>query len=187
MRKGQLPVVLCAAVIAIGCVRIDTGHRGVLWTFFGGLQPEVYGAGFHLVPPWNRMNVYDVRIQEREEDLHCLTKNGQAVSLETSVRYRPIVGELPALHTEIGQRYYEVIIAPILRSEARMVCGRYELEEISSTKREAVVQEIFDAVQRQLDDKHLQLDAIFVRKADVAASARGSDPARGERGKDPPP
>ncbi len=40
MRGRKLLVVLFAAATALGCVRIDSGHRGVLWSFFGGTNLE---------------------------------------------------------------------------------------------------------------------------------------------------
>ncbi len=175
MRGSKLLVVLFAAVTAVGCVRIDSGHRGVLWSFFGGTNLEdVYGEGVTIVPPWNRMNVYDVRTQDRKEDLHVLTSNGLSVSLEASIRYRALSNELTALHVEIGQAYYETILAPIVKSEARQVGGRYTPEEIYSTKREEVAAAIYEEVTKQLEGKHIVLEAILVRNVDLPPTIKGA-------------
>ncbi len=152
----------------LSCFRtIDSGRAGVLWTLIGGTQEEVYGEGVHIVAPWNRLTRYDVRTQDRKELLHILTNNGLSVSIEASVRYRPESSELPRLHAEIGPEYYDVILAPTLRSESRKVGGRYSPEEIYSSKREVVEQEILGEAIRAVKGKHVLLEAILIRDVDL--------------------
>jgi regulator of protease activity HflC (stomatin/prohibitin superfamily) len=152
---------------SLSCFRtIDSGRAGVLWTLLGGTQEEVYGEGVHIVAPWNRLTRYDIRTQDRKELLHILTNNGLSVNLEASVRYRPISAELPRLHAEIGPSYYDVILAPVLRSESRKVGGRYSPEEIYSSKRELVGQELLEEARSSIEGKHVLLEAILIR--DVA-------------------
>ncbi|MGH7341406.1 MAG: prohibitin family protein [Candidatus Rokuibacteriota bacterium] len=155
------------ALVSTGCYRIDSGHAGVLWTLWGGTQSEVLREGVHVVPPWNRVTVYPVRTQDRKEDLHILTNNGLSVAMEGSIRFRPIMEELPRLHVEIGPTYYDTILAPVLRSEARKVGGRYSPEEIYSTKREVVEGEIFKETAKALVGKPLEVEAILVRDVDL--------------------
>jgi regulator of protease activity HflC (stomatin/prohibitin superfamily) len=153
---------------SLGCFRtIDSGRAGVVWKLFGGTQPGVLGEGVHLFAPWNRLTRYDVRTQDQKELLHILTNNGLSVSIEASIRYRPLREELPRLHAEIGPSYYDVIIAPVVRSESRKVGGRYVAEEIYSTKREVVEREFFDETERALAGKHLELEAILIRDVDL--------------------
>jgi regulator of protease activity HflC (stomatin/prohibitin superfamily) len=153
---------------AMSCFRtIDSGRAGVVWKLFGGTQEAVYGEGVHVVLPWNRLTRYDVRTQDQKEVLHVLTNNGLSVSLETSIRYRPAREELPRLHAEIGPNYFEVILAPVVRSEARKVGGRYSPEEIYSRKREVVEHEILEEVQRAIEGKHVLLEAILIRDVDL--------------------
>jgi regulator of protease activity HflC (stomatin/prohibitin superfamily) len=151
-----------------GCFKtIDSGRAGVLWTMTGGTQPEVYGEGVHLIAPWNKLTTYDVRTQDRKEVLHILTNNGLSVSLEASIRYRPVRDELARLHGELGPEYFEVILAPVVRSEARKVGGRYAPEEIYSSKREVVEKEVVEEVRRAVAGKHIELEAILIRDVDL--------------------
>jgi regulator of protease activity HflC (stomatin/prohibitin superfamily) len=153
---------------SLGCFRtIDSGRAGVVWKLFGGTQPDVLGEGVHLFAPWNRLTRYDVRTQDQKELLHVLTNNGLSVNIEASIRYRPLREELPRLHAEIGQGYYDVILAPVIRSEARKVGGRYVAEEIYSTRREVVEHEVFEETQRALAGKHIELEAILIRDVDL--------------------
>jgi regulator of protease activity HflC (stomatin/prohibitin superfamily) len=156
------------AMLLPSCVRtVDSGRAAVLWKLFGGTQPGVFGEGVHLIAPWNRFTRYDVRTQDQKEVLHVLTNNGLSVSLETSIRYRPAREELPKLHAEIGPGYFEVIVAPVLRSEARKVGGRYSPEEIYSSKREVVEHEILAEVRKAVTGKHIELEAILIRDVDL--------------------
>ena len=55
MGGRKLAILIIAALVAGGCYRVDSGHAGVLWSFFGGTDmDDVYGEGGHSVPPWNR-------------------------------------------------------------------------------------------------------------------------------------
>jgi len=77
------------------------------------------------------------------------------------------VAELPRLHAEIGPGYFDVILAPVLRSEARKVGGRFAPEEIYSSKREAVEHEVLAEVQRAVTGKHIELEAVLIRDVDL--------------------
>jgi regulator of protease activity HflC (stomatin/prohibitin superfamily) len=148
------------AMLLPSCVRtVDSGRSAVLWTLFGGTQEGVFGEGVHLIAPWNRFTRYDVRTQDQKEVLHILSANGLSVSLEASIRFRPLREELPRLHAEIGPDYFDVIVAPVVRSEARKVGGRYSPEEIYASKREVVEHEILEEVRRAVAGKHVELVA----------------------------
>jgi regulator of protease activity HflC (stomatin/prohibitin superfamily) len=171
MRRIKPWLIALVAILLMpmmSCFRtIDSGRAGVLWTLLGGTQEGVYGEGVHVIAPWNRLTRYDVRTQDQKEVLHVLTNNGLSVSLETSIRYRPLREELPRLHAEIGPGYYEVILAPVVRSESRKVGGRYSPEEIYSRKREVVEHEILAEVQKAIEGKHIELEAILIRDVDL--------------------
>jgi regulator of protease activity HflC (stomatin/prohibitin superfamily) len=160
--------ILAFVILIPSCIRtVDSGRAGVLWKLFGGTQPGVYGEGVHLIAPWNRMTRYDVRTQDRKEDLHILTNNGLSVNLEASIRFKPVREDVSKLHVEIGPEYFEVIIAPVVRSEARKVGGRYSPEEIYSSKREVVEHEIVDEARAAMLGKHVELEAILIRDVDL--------------------
>jgi len=161
-------VVLAAALGGMsGCAKVEPGQGGVLWTAWSGTQDDPYTEGWYFVAPWNKMYTYNVRTQDMREDLHVLANNGLSIKLETSVRYKAQVDKLPELHQTVGQNYYEVLLAPAIRSEARQVGGRYTPEEIYSTKRAMVEEEIFKAVAKSLEGRPIVLEAILVRNVDL--------------------
>ncbi len=162
MNKRVMALAMLAAA-SIGCVRVVSGGAGVLWTITGGTQGEVFGEGIHIVAPWNRMVVYDVRAQDRVEEMQMLTSNGLSVGLEVSVRFRAMAAAVPKLHAQIGPAYYDKILKPILRSVTRDVIGQYTPEEVYSVKRNAVSDEIFTRLAKAVAEKHVIIEAVLIR------------------------
>jgi regulator of protease activity HflC (stomatin/prohibitin superfamily) len=98
-----------------------------------------------------------------KEQLAVISSNGLTMVVDASVRYRPKPEELFELQTTIGNDYASKLIAPVVRSEARKVFGRYQPEEIYSTKREQIEAQIYDEVLKALAGKHVIVEAVLVR------------------------
>ncbi len=173
MKYQRVALVLLAAAVFTGCVRIGPGHRGVLYKVFaGGTQEEIFGEGLHLVAPWNTMYVYDVRLRDGPEKMEILTSNGLSVGLDVSIRFQPIVGELPTLQKNIGPGYYATIIRPTIRSELRKIVGQFTPEEIYSTKRQEVEDAVSQGIRDALSAKHVVVDAILIRNVALPEKLR---------------
>ncbi|HEX9400421.1 MAG TPA: prohibitin family protein [Anaeromyxobacter sp.] len=168
--RSALVLLLSIAPFLPGCrcPTVDSGHRGIVFkTLGGGTSKEVLGEGTHFIPIWNFVIPYDTRVHEMKEQLIVLTSNGLTLRVDASVRYRPKVDELFELQTQIGQDYDQKVIGPVVRSEARKVFGRYQPEEIYSTKREEIERQIYEEVLRALEGKHVIVEAVLVRDVDL--------------------
>lgn len=146
-------------------ITIEAGHGGVLFrTFGGGLKvDETYGEGFHFIAPWNNMIVYEVRQKEIAEVMNVLSSNGLEINVDVSAWYQPVYSELGYLHQKIGTDYLQRVVIPALRSAARSVIGRYTPEQIYSTKRDAIQDEIYEETKNILTPKHVQLNRALIR------------------------
>jgi regulator of protease activity HflC (stomatin/prohibitin superfamily) len=71
------------------------------------------------------------------------------------------------LHRQVGSNYYDVILGPVLRSQARRVVGRYNPEEIYSTKRELIEREMRQAIDKAIVGNHIILEAVLVRNVEL--------------------
>jgi len=153
---------------------IDPGEKGVLFKKFGGgLDKEtIYGQGFHVIAPWNTLHVYDVKIHETFEKMEVLSKNGLSIKIDLSFRYMPVQEKIGYLHDEIGRNYLERIIKPEIRSVTREVIGNYLSEELYSTKREAIEDEIESLTRVKVEAKYLTLDAILIRDVTLPLTLR---------------
>lgn len=146
-------------------VTINAGQSGVLFRTFGnGIETDMtYGEGFHIIAPWNKMIVYEVRQLEKVEKMAVLSSNGLEISLEVSMWYQPMLSKLPLLHQQKGIDYSERVVAPAIRSATRSVIGRYTPEEIYSSKRDVIQAEIQIETKKILDAQFVQLNEILVR------------------------
>lgn len=146
-------------------ITIDSGEAGVLYERFGGgVNTEIFlDEGFHVVAPWNKVYVYETRQQEIFENMAVLSSNGLEIALDISVWYQPIQNKLGSLHQEKGENYLNRVVKPAARSATRSVVGRYTPEQIYSSKRDAIQNEIYIETKKILDKQHIQLNEILVR------------------------
>ena len=157
-------------------VTIEPGEKGVLFKKFGGgLDREVvYPQGFHIIAPWNTMFVYDVKFKDTFEKMEVLSKNGLSIKIDLSFRYQPVADQIGYLHDEVGKDYLEKIIKPEIRSVTREVIGNYLPEELYSTKREAIEDEIYDSTKKKIESKYLMLDVILIRDVTLPQTLRAA-------------
>lgn len=125
---------------------IDAGHVGVRWSrFFGGtVLDKVYSEGMRAIFPWDKMYIYDVRIQEIHGDLQGLSKNGLVITVEWSGRFFLMPDKAPYVHKHIGINYLDAVIKPEFISAMRTVVGNYTEEEIYSIDETGLAKEIIN-------------------------------------------
>ncbi|MFS4481897.1 prohibitin family protein [Hyunsoonleella sp. 2307UL5-6] len=159
-------VVVLFVLIAKSAVTIDSGEAGVLFKTFGeGVvtdEPPM-GEGFHIVAPWNKVYIYEVRQQELFEKMKVLSSNGLEIQIDASAWYEPVYKDLGNLHQSLGQNYLQRVIMPSIRSAARSVVGRYTPEQLYSSKRDAIQDEIFEETKKILEKQYVQLNEVLVR------------------------
>lgn len=168
-------IVLLIILIAKSSVTINSGHAGVLYETFGNgvVTDELpLGEGFHIIAPWNKVFVYEIRQQELSEKMQVLSSNGLEIKLDASAWYQPITKDVAKLHQEKGEDYLQRVIQPAIRSAARSVVGRYTPEQLYSTKRDAIQEEIFEETKKILDDQYIQLNQILVRDVTLPATIK---------------
>ncbi len=162
---GVLGLIFLLILTQTTFLTIDPGEKGVIFKPFGEgiVKDYTYDQGFHMIMPWNTMYVYDVRLQEGFETMKVLSKNGLSINIDLTYRYKPLADKIAYLHDEIGKNYKEKIIIPEIRSATREVIGKYLPEELYSSKRESIQDEIFDRTKTAVRDKYIDLDAVLIR------------------------
>ena len=168
--KIAIPLIIAAIILIVvlskSAVTINSGEAGVLFETFGkGVvtdEPPM-DEGFHIVAPWNKVYVYEVRQQELFEKMKVLSSNGLEIQIDASAWYEPIYNDLGNLHQSLGQNYLQRVIQPAIRSAARSVVGRYTPEQLYSSKRDAIQDEIYAETKKILDKQYVQLNEVLVR------------------------
>jgi len=145
-------------------ITIKPGQKGVKFKKFGGglEKDQIYDQGFHVVAPWNDLIIYDIRINEGNDELDVLSKNGLPIKISLSYRYAPIGAKIGYLHDEVGSDYLGRIVEPEIKAATREVIGEYLPEELYSSKREAIQDEIFARTQEAVSEKYVDLDAVLI-------------------------
>ena len=162
-------------ILAKSIVTIGSGEAGVLYKIFDGgvvTDEPPMGEGFHLVMPWNKVFIYEVRQQEVFEKMDVLSSNGLDIKLEASAWFQPKYDDLGKLHQEKSEAYKQRILLPAIRSAARSVVGRYTPEQLYSTKRDAIQEEIYVETRKIVDDQYIQLNEVLVRDVTLPPTIR---------------
>jgi len=165
-RRLKWLAVIPLLLFVAGCgTNIPSGHHGVKYKRFGGgtVMGTVFNEGFNWHLPWNSMFVYKTQYSERKEDIVVLSSDGASIGLELSIIYRPISAKIDSLQIKVGPRYYDVIIGPAIRGEARRICGQYTPEGIYSSKREEIAIALHEALRKLMADKFLAIDNVIFR------------------------
>lgn len=177
--KIALPIIFGAIVLIIliskSAITIESGQAGVLYKTFGGgvVTDELpMGEGFHIVAPWNKVFIYEVRQQEVFEKMQVLSSNGLEIKLDASVWFEPKREFLGKLHQEKGTEYIQRVLLPTIRSAARSVVGRYTPEQLYSSKRDAIQEEIFEETKKIVDGQYIQLNEVLVRDVTLPATIK---------------
>jgi len=147
---------------------IPSGHAGVVFNrFFGGTDTSmVRDEGFQIIAPWDRLTIYDVRIQQKQFSFQVICVNGLAVMVTTSIRFHPKIEELGYLQKNVGPNYLEAIILPDVQALVRETVGHYTPEELYTTKR-SLIQQALQATIADVGNKYVVLDDLLVKSVEL--------------------
>ncbi|MCB4808524.1 prohibitin family protein [Tamlana sp. 62-3] len=170
-----ISIVVLIIILSKSAVTIGSGEAGVLYkTFDNGVvtdQPPL-GEGFHIVAPWNKVIVYEVRQQELFEKMKVLSSNGLEIQIDGSAWFQPVFQDLGKLHQTLGENYLQRVIQPAIRSAARSVVGRYTPEQLYSSKRDAIQDEIFVETKKILEKQYIKLNEFLVRDVTLPSTIK---------------
>jgi len=149
-------------------VTILPGEKGVFWSrFFGGTQVNnIYSEGMKFILPWDKIYVYNVRIQEISSELDVLTRRGLQVNVWLSVRYNPDPRMVGVLHQKVGPDYPNTVIMPEIESVIRETVGTMEAEEVYNEGREVLNEALGKAIE-QIAQRYIVVDDVLIRKLEL--------------------
>jgi prohibitin 2 len=181
----HLPVVTTALLVALlmivvlwpyVVITVPSGRVGVYWKRIQGfdfycwcfvgrgtiLDPrELREEGLHFIAPWDRLFIYDLRLQSATETINAISKDGVNVTAQINVRYQLAHRAVAVLHKFIGPQYLETVVAPEIGSQAREVISKYTAEEVY-TSRDAIQEQVRNNTRKSLGanlDKLVQPEA----------------------------
>ncbi|MGY0407807.1 MAG: prohibitin family protein [Polaribacter sp.] len=176
--KGSVLFIILAVIVIIlfakATVTIGPGEGGVIFETLGnGINTnKTYGEGFHFVAPWNKMIVRKVRQQSISDEMNVLSVNGLEVKVNGTIWYEPELSKLGFLIKTKGEDYERELLDPAINAAARSVVGRYTPEQLYSSKRDVIEQEILDEVKTILKDQFLIVKRVLVEDVKLPPTIR---------------
>lgn len=157
-------------------ITVNPGERAVLFERFGDglIKDDIYTPGFHIVAPWNEMYVYQVREQTLEEEMEVLSRNGLDLKVDVTVRLNPKYDKIGDLHEKFGRDYMVTLVRAETRSAVREVIGRFEPEELYSSKRDEVQNLIQEKLFESLDRNYIELKATLIRDIELPEKVKNA-------------
>ena len=176
--KGGVFLIIVAVIgiflFSKSTITIGPGEGGVIFeSLGGGIDTEkTYGEGFHVMLPWNKMIVRKVRQQSISDEMNVLSVNGLEVKVNGTIWYEPEFSNLGKLIKTKGEDYERELLDPAINAAARSVVGRYTPEQLYSSKRDVIEQEILDEVQKVLQNQFLLVTRVLVEDVKLPATIR---------------
>ncbi len=150
-------------------ITIYPGHVGVKFNrLFGGtVTDKIYPDGFYVIFPWDKIYVYDVRVQGFNQAVPVITQNGLRLTVHVAVRFHLDAARLPMLHLTVGPDYLEKVAIPVAISSIRDVVGRYKPEEAYSLVSQNIQDEILVEIVRELGGVPILYDNIAIENIEL--------------------
>jgi regulator of protease activity HflC (stomatin/prohibitin superfamily) len=147
---------------------IHAGEAGVYFRRFRGgtVVDRVYGEGIHMVAPWDKMTVYNVRFQTSPHEMDALTNTGMQIHIKLAVRYQPEYDTLGVLHKKVGPDYFKSIIIPDVEATIRTVVGKYNVEDLYSSQRD-ILQKLTNEAFSSAGNKYLKVDTVLLTQIEM--------------------
>lgn len=176
---GLIVLAVVFTIIGAGLVFIEPTETGVVVTILseGGMRPEPLSPGLHWIFPFvERVELYPTHIQtftmartasEGETEgmitVEARTSDGQRIFVDSSVIYQIEPSVVTTIHKEWQNRYQEDLITPQVRGIIRDAVSQYRVEEVLSSKRFEMADQITSDLLKVMEDNGLTLIDFVMR------------------------
>lgn len=176
---GLLVAALLLTTVGVGMVFLQADQYGVVISAFqpNGYRSQPLGPGLHwIIPFFESVKSYSVARQtytmsssasegqvSGDDSIEARTKDGQQVYIDASVIYAINPAHLIDLHITWQDRYQDNVVRPVVRAAIRDAVAQYGVEEIVSTKRTELEQNISDTIQTGLENNSLIMSDFLLR------------------------
>jgi len=154
-------------------VTVPSGQVGVLWKRFahGTVRDprQLRGEGLHLLLPWDKLFLYDLRIQSITDTYNAISKDGVTLNATLNIRFRLQRNSVPILHQAIGPDYTK-LLAPQIASQMRGVIAEYTAEQVYSSARQEIQDKIRETAVEKLSHKMMDAETAGVAEESNIAS-----------------
>ena len=178
-----LLVVLCAAIVlsivSAGLVFIQPEERGVVISALqpGGYRPQPLQPGLRWIIPFFENVVtypisrqtYTMSIAPNEGELQgndsitARTSDGQEIFVDASAIYAIDPNKVVQVHIDWQDRYADELVRPLARGIIRDVVSQYQVEQVVTSKRVEMIEQISKDMNQRLEENGLSLVEFILR------------------------
>ncbi len=174
--------IVAIVILANTILVVDAGYLAVVFNkLTGGVSSRDQGTHI-LIPGMQAAIIYDGRVQtytmsatygegetRGDDALEGLTKDGQVVKLDVTVRFHLDKTKLTELHQKIGVGYIDKVVRPHVRNVVRLAVSGYPVTEVYSEKRIEIQNRTFKELEPRLRENYLSLDEVLIRRVTFSA------------------
>ena len=187
-RLGTLVIIALVAIVLLVLMiaswrNINPGYVGIVFdkanhnVTTGALEP-----GWAFINPFTQaIQQYPVTIQtysmvqksgegqtQGDDSIKIQSNEGQQINLDVVIQYQVIRDQANLLYQDWGGAPIEIVqdgvVRQYTRSQVPVVASKYGWEEITSSKRADIVNEITDVLKAEFNRRHLELISFGVRE-----------------------
>lgn len=150
-------------------IPIGSGQSGVLWSRLDGgtVMDRRYGEGYWMIWPWDRMAVYDLRLQDMRDTVSMMTSDGLQVSMKVTVRFAPLPDELTVLHRSVGPKYRQTVIWPDVIAAVRHVVRQFKPEDLTVLGEAELAAKVEAAARNSVQGHWVRLDKVLITEINL--------------------
>jgi regulator of protease activity HflC (stomatin/prohibitin superfamily) len=117
---------------------------------------QLRDEGLRFVLPWNKLFIYDLRLQTVTETYNAISSDGVSLTATVNIRFRLERDAIPVLHQAIGPNFLQSLVLPGIGSLTREVMSQYTAEQVYSTARQEIQDKIRDLATARLGEKMME-------------------------------
>lgn len=141
---------------------VDGGHRSIIFSRLGGVQPQVYSEGLHFKIPWLQWPIiYDIRSKPKKISSPTGSKDLQMVNITLRVLQRPDARMLPVIYRMLGTDYDERVLPSICNEVLKSVVAKFNASQLI-TQRQQVSLLIRKELTERAKDFNIILDDVSI-------------------------
>ncbi len=161
-------------------IHVPPGYVAAVYDLGRGVLKKIYKPGLHLkIPFWQKAKLFNTQTLEYDinkkfnadkpellgdQPITATSKDGKRISIEGTILMRLDPEQIPEIWQGIGEKFVEKIIRPTIQSRMRMIAAKYELNEISTTKRADVEIDSRQELERILYPRGIFVENVLLKE-----------------------